>query len=205
MGWNHQLVFFVAATSLAFWIGHWHFFAPPKISGLDRQNKGGFQVRSLRDSMGLFFRCELFVLRSVLGGSPHLVGIVSNRGDRFHPLRMGFRPFLGLNCLQIGVTKFTNHLFLIWDDPPSTGWIDVPAFKTPLLVAFFWHPAIRVDVFHRRQRDHQIHLSLPTHHRWGEFTEELYGDPDAIEMSNEKNPGWLGCIGDYTTLCYRVY
>ena len=26
-----------------------------------------------------------------------------------------------------------------------------------------------------------------------------------FDVSNEKNPGCLGCIGGYTTLCYRVY
>ena len=27
----------------------------------------------------------------------------------------------------------------------------------------------------------------------------------AREMSNEKNPGWVGYIGDYTTQLYRYY
>ena len=28
---------------------------------------------------------------------------------------------------------------------------------------------------------------------------------DLFQMSNEKNPGWLGYIGDYTTQLYRDY
>ena len=31
------------------------------------------------------------------------------------------------------------------------------------------------------------------------------GSKKASSMSNEKHPGWLGYIGDYTTQVYRDY
>ena len=31
------------------------------------------------------------------------------------------------------------------------------------------------------------------------------GQTTYVQVSNEKNPGWLGYIGDYTTQLYRDY